>query len=414
MSQQEIESVNPSQLLFQKAYKSVQHIRSRKPNRYYPINNTDYDLTATTGGGLITINVTHDQLDDTQSSCLSFELDMDSDVNIANVGDLFQEVAVYLNDEKLESYQDAAIWQNNFIKLTANDSWASAEGSALMGYNIDASGGSGSRSYIVPLAMFYGICRIPNFLPLLGAKLRFEFRLQNNALACLKTINADAAKNAITVKDVSLLSDMIEVSDSYRSALLTALQGDIGVKLPYTTYDTRREQVVNTTKQILIQDFHYSNALSLYVLKKQPNVTTTGTRFNQSANAKFDTFERLEVTCGAQLFHEPGGIRGLAELYRSTELSTTSLADLSGTGLLGFTQFKDENTVLGVNLEKLVMPDDESPMDSGLSSSAHGASTQLRIQIEANTAMGTSDQWFSCLVHRNVLVMKQSGIRTVQ
>lgn len=424
MSRQEseIQSLQPQQMLFHRSYKTVDHIRNRKPNRYYPVNNTEYAVSDSSK--LIVINLEHDQLDDTTTTCLSFECEMGhaSDVNMHSILDIFEEVAVYVNDQKLESYRNASLWANALTYLTANASWAKHEGTAFLGW-----GGKvlDDRHYVVPLSLFFGFCRVSTFVPILGAKVRFEFRLRRAIEALNKRADtANAAQNKYTLSNVTLLSDMIEVSDSYRQSLIQALQGPMGVKLPYTTLSTTSKSCSPGDTQTHTIEFNQSNLLSLYFIhrpKLDDDIATAKNHLRPQSHGRL-AFDRLDVRVGAIDHTPPGGVKGHAELYRSTELASTSLADFSGTGLLDYDAYSGAVAagnanpsfcVGGINMEKLIMDDHETAMNSGVSASAPGASTQIRVNLQTTSPLVSTSNIEYALAHRNVLVMKQGGIRVV-
>ena len=421
MSEQYSKKV-PQSLLFHKDTKLLDAIVERRSTRYQPQG----QRSGYTALQQLEFQLKDDQMLDLSTACVNFTLNVSgtSSANaiISNAANVFKTLNIYFNDILVESInQDCNSWTNAFMAYTVNKSYYDVEGNALMGItNQVVESNQSSRKYTVPLVFLSGFMRMKQHFPLLSNTLRISFDLAPVKDVISKPGNID---NIYTLNDVSLQCDSIITTNEYRSALLQVINSPKGLKIPYTSIQSSRTALENSTDNYVKLNFNLSNALSLFMLVDPPASTKTWVAAEHTLNVEsypLATFDRLEVRLGSKTFTNQDGIRSYSEMYLSSEKCVNGLiTSFHSSGCINYKTFssgytKNASTLTGVyglflmgcNLEKDTISDD-SIINEGISSNEAG--NQFDIRLFSTSALTAGSQLLTAIYHKRSLVLQSGG-----
>lgn len=427
-------SKTTASLLYHTKASMIESIEERRPDRVVPTEKSSGYIA----GQTCSVTITNDQVIDPQSACLNFRLnEYKADAATADAGyinsatDVIRKWSVYYNDTLIEEFDQANYWTNVFLYFSANRSWFETEGRALLGLapryltaaatNVECST-SLVEDFTIPLALISPFLRNKFMIPLFGARLRFTIVLAENKEVLT---NYTTALDIYMLNNVSFTYDTIILTPAYRQALIAQLRSSEGIRIPYTSYDTKVLSCIASSTQNIRFNYNLVNALSLFMLhnptalKAVSNATYNYQAHGFPLGGVGAKFVRLDVTSGTRRFTPNDGIKTMSELYASAEKCVGSLCDISGSGIVDRTMFSDPYVQHGTygsakaglclyacNLEKTTENDD-SLINSGISSTE--GFNQMDVRLEMDTVFVNTSEFLINMVHKRVLKLSASG-----
>lgn len=423
------DKISVANMLYQQSPKIIQGITERRSQRFF----TKGSRSNITAGDTLEFEITTDMFLDGQSSILSFDLSfLGSGVHaISSAADIIDTIEVFYNDTSCQRVSNVNAWVNSLLAYSANKSFFTGAGEMLMGTsnlsNINVPGPvNGARNYCIPLCIFSSFFAQRNFIPLVGNRLRVSITLAKNKDVISYTDNATPLSVGYVLNNVSLLTDIIITSTEYRNKLMMAMSSEKGIRLSYNTLSTGTMSVVGGTMQNLRIPSNYSNALSLFLLyDNQTDKNPTQSHWTLAKHSfPLPSFNTLECYNGSLRFTPSDHLKTPAEVYQSTMKCLSSFADLSGAGTLDYQTYMGTYVpgstigvgeyglfLIGINLERALVSDNNSVINSGVSSTSNGSTNEFIVNLTTKTALDPANSILYCLSHSNALVFKQGGVQ---
>lgn len=426
--------------VYSRGQKVITNTVARQTQEYYPISGRD----GIKPGNTISFVVSSDMSWDPSSTVVyytpSIHDSSGADVTatagheayINNAADAFNGINTkyqYKDMQMNNKYMN--VFSNQFISMTANDSWTEREGTVMTGYNHPALGKSGvashtraNREFGVPLCLLHGLFRVWSYVPLVGGKVEIILTIAPELEFLSRREDVD---DTFQLNNVRLQTDIMVMDGHYRNDIMTLMKGK-GFQIPFVDYFITRVPADAGTKQQISIRRKFLNALSLFVLRNNVSdkVANDGvhTAYCQSFPIQDKGFKSFTVRSGTNYYTPSTGIKSLTEMYAATEKSVNRLCDLDGTGIIGWdtlngtyvqsTNFTNMSNygaaLLGCSLEKTTEMDG-TLMNNGLTTGVGGNTNEILIDIETNTPMvNGEDEFLVCIAHKRVITFGNDDV----
>jgi hypothetical protein len=420
-----------SGLLFQKTPKVIKSIKERQNVEYFP--------RGARGGykqnNIIEVDIKSDMCLDLNTAFLQFTVKVEGtnpeNARIATAIDFINEVSAFYNDTELFRTGNNNFWTNHFLLHTANKTFLEGDLSVYAGYGnqfINKFVSPNGKSFAIPLGLLDQFFNQQSFLPAFGNTLRLRFSLAPVVEVLSLVGNAN---NVYELNDVKVTCDTVVLKSDYAKALMDTMQNGV-IRMPYVAIETGRMNLAANTVNNLKYLFNFSNLLSVFLARNQTDVKKVEAGKHVLYCQTADTTRLLKsfkIRTGSNYLVNPNGVNQVeAYLELQKSLGDLGLAAMDGKGLVdrqhyleaeykveadpaGANTDKYPCSILGVNCEKVIQPDDDSSaaINAGLSSVSNGSTNELIITYETTAAPSEKDEMFIALVHRRALVFEKGA-----
>jgi hypothetical protein len=375
----------------------------------------------------IEFNFNHGEATDFAHSYLQFDLALTAQTNMSLASDWISRVEFYVDSQEIFSTVGANSRKliNLLLLGEVNGDWYQREGKMLLGANlpVDRRGTAGaeatadttapqsvSRTYVCPLWVAHPAFQMSKVFPVLGSQIRIVFHLED-AAKCLNVRVADG--NTYTLNNVHLQECRVQLSPSYKQALMEQVNSAEGFKIQMIDFDIIAHTASASTSQNLVVRNEHRNAKTLVAFLDQ--VVGNGNRAG-IANANATHIQYLcplgnrtslwRVDCGSINFTGVQGSISVSQHFAHLERANGSFASLEQSGLYDYDLYAGSAgngtrsmpagwncSPLMVSLEKMQSSDfDPSIGNNGLSAFDVNASRELEVRIDTTAALVPAEE----------------------
>lgn len=380
-------------------------IKKRNTNRFIPVNGEN---GYSDRNNKIEFVVSHSELADLQSMCLSFkytktdaggadDVDMDSGKPDDCIWSLIKSIEVSIADKEIERIDNIyGLLANAMSYATSNDSYYHNELNTMAGaYKLSQGADARQGDFVIPLNIL-GISSIKQFLPIFNTNIRIRIRLASLDESHVETDAQVGLAGGYKVDGLSMLMDTVEVVPAYESQLRDIIRSERGLAIPFSSFDVKQSKF----RDLMTFNLSYAELDSLFLMVKKAGQAPT----SEAPISQFD-FCRFNLN-GRYLGSSNDGIRTRTELYYALRKSFALLNDADGSTLLDNDTYNDF-TLVGVNCEKLdgVM---EDVLGVGTDTKALGYLLNVELQAGGLTP-AVDDVYLACL-HRKILRLANNSV----
>lgn len=421
-----------SGLLFQKTPKVIKSIKERQNVEYFP--------RGARGGygpnSILEVDIKSDMCLDLNTAFLHFQVATDgtskANARIATVIDCLHEFSAFYNDTELFRTDNANFWCNQFLLNTANKTYLEGDLSVYAGYGnqfLNKFINPDTKYFAIPLGLLAQFFNQPSFLPAFGNTLRCRFSIAPVVEFLSLVGNAD---NTFVLNDVKITCDTVVLKSDYAKALMDSMQNGV-IRMPYVAVETGRMNLAGSDKNNLKYLFNFSNLLSVFLARNQTDKKKSEANkhvlYCQTANTVRE-LKNFKIRTGSNYLVNPNGVNKVESyLELQKAFGDLGLGSMDGKGVNDRAHYMDSGdykveadpagantgsypcSVLGVNCEKVIQPDDDSSaaINAGLSSVSNGSTNELIITYETDSAVDAKDEMYIALVHRRALVFEKGA-----
>jgi hypothetical protein len=381
----------------------------------------------------IEFNWNHGEAVDFAHSYLSFNIAYSANhTNMTLASDWISRVELYVDSQEIFTTvgQESRKLINLMLLGEVDGDWYQKEAKMFLGANlpVDADGTSGdegtpyttapqsgpqtTRPFVVPLWIVHPAFAMSKVFPVLGSQIRMVLHLAD-ADRCLNVrIDGDST---YTLNNVHLQECRVQLSPSYKQALMEQVNSEEGFALHMVDFDTIAHTVAAASSQNLVVRNEHRNAKTLVCyLDPVGRVEADADATHIAFNSPLATFtSKFVVNCGSLTLTGVNGSNSLAEHFAHLERANGSFANLSQSGLYDYRLYYGaatngtramKNAGAGVlarwaasplmcSLEKIQASDfDPSISNNGLSAFDVNASRELEVRIDTTAQMNPANE----------------------
>ena len=405
----------------------------------------------------VEFNWNHGEACDFAHSYLQFNIAYSHNhTNMSLASDWISRVELYVDSQEIFTTTGAESRKliNLLLLGEVDGSWYKKEGKMFLGANlpVDADGTSGdeatpyttapqsgpqtTRDFVVPLWIVHPAFAMSKVFPVLGSQVRMVLHLAD-ADRCLNVKgNANAS---YTINNCHLQECRVQLSPSYKQALMEQVNSQEGFAIHMIDFDTIAHQVANATSQQLVVRNEHRNAKTLVLFTdpiNRPAVDGSANHITIHSPLATQT-TLLRVDCGSINLTGVNGSTSLAQHFAHLERANGSFANLDQSGLYDYRLYYGAATngsrpmetsgtgfnerwaasPLMVSLEKIQVSDfDPAISNNGLSAFDVNASRELEVRIDTANAMSNSgdggSRLLSALVYEKVVRLANGVLST--
>jgi len=387
------------------------------------ISTSNYPIGARGGDGVteyeIVVNNSNSLVMSNSDICLNLKIDQDgttprTGANLFAGGQtLFKSVNASLGSHKLCDIQNAADRVGDFhVKSTHTndelDYLSSLTGYKVSGGNEDTT--TKTLSIRVPLK-WYGL-DFGNLLPTgnISSSLRINLSVNDKVLNQFSDLTAGA--NKITISDLRLETEFIELQSTVRSKRLALIKGTTGLTIPYHAYSVDTRTIPTTNKLSERIAMTYNNVVSMFQLPYNNNDTKgyyEDVRWNDDVGAMNNVNDYLVNLPGGTYFNlnSNSGQSGKASHSKALMESLRTENTTPGAGS-AIVKGIDDYQVLCANFVRANNVLSPAIIDSGINAKFLSGLMSTNAQFKTDISAGKS--LTTIVKYTQRIVMKSTGM----